>query len=188
MNNRIRAVRKAKGLTLAELGKRARPPTTAQTIGRLETGERKLTLDWLEKIAGALDVQPLELLEFHGDTDIPIAGTLAQNGRVTAPGAEALRLSAPGQNPVALKVAVKAFEFEIGDTVVCEQSSAPDFADCLGKECLITLDSGERRFGRLLHGSAPGLYTVIPPGEDGAVYYDIPVTAAARRSMLIRYY
>ena len=36
MINSIRAVRRAKGLTLEEVGQRCDPPTTAQTIGRLE--------------------------------------------------------------------------------------------------------------------------------------------------------
>ena len=34
MINRIRDVRREKGLTLAEVGQRCTPPTTAQTIGR----------------------------------------------------------------------------------------------------------------------------------------------------------
>ncbi|RYD56142.1 MAG: XRE family transcriptional regulator, partial [Sphingomonadales bacterium] len=34
----IREVRRAKGLTLEDVAQRCSPPTTAQTIGRLETG------------------------------------------------------------------------------------------------------------------------------------------------------
>ena len=37
MITRIREVRKAKGLTLEQVGALCDPPTTAQTIGRLET-------------------------------------------------------------------------------------------------------------------------------------------------------
>ena len=40
MLSRIRDVRRAKGLTLADVAERCKPPTTAQTIGRLETGTR----------------------------------------------------------------------------------------------------------------------------------------------------
>ena len=36
----IRDIRRAKGLTLQEVADRCVPPTTAQTIGRLETGTR----------------------------------------------------------------------------------------------------------------------------------------------------
>ena len=44
MQSRIRDVRKAKGLTLADVAARCKPATTAQTIGRLETGTRVLSL------------------------------------------------------------------------------------------------------------------------------------------------
>jgi transcriptional regulator with XRE-family HTH domain len=52
----IREVRQAKGLTLADVAARCVPPTTAQTIGRLETGTRTVSVDWLNRIATALGV------------------------------------------------------------------------------------------------------------------------------------
>ena len=55
MINRIRDVRKHKRMTLADVAARCLPPTTAQTIGRLETGMRNLSLDWMNKIAAAAD-------------------------------------------------------------------------------------------------------------------------------------
>ena len=62
MINRIRAIRKDRGLTLADLAERCDPPTTAQTIGRLETGMRNLSLAWMERIGGALGVDPESLV------------------------------------------------------------------------------------------------------------------------------
>ncbi|HKX36332.1 MAG TPA: helix-turn-helix transcriptional regulator, partial [Rhizorhapis sp.] len=40
----IREIRKAKGLTLEDVAQRCDPPTTAQTIGRLETGTRTVSV------------------------------------------------------------------------------------------------------------------------------------------------
>ncbi|MGE5722614.1 MAG: helix-turn-helix domain-containing protein, partial [Sphingomonadales bacterium] len=40
MITRIREVRRAKGMTLQDVAGRCDPPTTPQTIGRLETGTR----------------------------------------------------------------------------------------------------------------------------------------------------
>eukprot|EP01041_Mallomonas_annulata_P021883 gene21883-42057_t len=62
MTNRIRDIRKAKGLTLADLAAACDPPTTAQTIGRLETGMRRLSLGWMNKIAAAMGVEPASLM------------------------------------------------------------------------------------------------------------------------------
>src|SRR3546814_10606454 len=56
MITRIREVRKAKGLTLEQVGALCVPPTTAQTIGRLETGTRTVSVNWLNRIARALGV------------------------------------------------------------------------------------------------------------------------------------
>jgi transcriptional regulator with XRE-family HTH domain len=56
--NRIRDIRKQKGMTLAEVAAACTPPTTAQTIGRLETGMRNLSLVWMNRIASALGVDP----------------------------------------------------------------------------------------------------------------------------------
>src|SRR4249919_3315982 len=63
MITRIREVRKAKGMTLEDVGKRCSPPTTAQTIGRLETGTRTVSVGWLNRIADALKVEAADLVD-----------------------------------------------------------------------------------------------------------------------------
>ena len=66
MQNRIYELRKEQGLTLACLAEKT--GSTAQQIGRLEKGERRLTTDWMEKIAHALDVLPEDLMSSsHGE-------------------------------------------------------------------------------------------------------------------------
>lgn len=58
--NRIREVRKSKGVTQAQLG--ARVGISAIHVGHVELGRRNLTLDLMEKIADALGASPNELL------------------------------------------------------------------------------------------------------------------------------
>lgn len=58
--NRIREQRKARGLTLKQLGPLINLHFTA--VGKLERGESALTQYWMEKIAEALQVQPADLL------------------------------------------------------------------------------------------------------------------------------
>lgn len=58
----IRAAREAKGLTLEKVAARVKPPTRYQTIGRLEKAERTLTVAWIERIAKALEVDPVSLV------------------------------------------------------------------------------------------------------------------------------
>lgn len=189
METRIRELRRARGLTLQDLADRIRPePTTAQTIGRLETGARKISLEWLEKIADALSLHPAELLNYGSNDDIPVRGLLTRDGTLAPAGSETLYLRAPARRPVALKVAHAVGDFDVGDTVICETSEESDFTDCIGRDCLVTLDDGRQVFGRLIRGSTDNRYTVVSAGEDGPVIYDAAVIEAARPVMLLRHY
>lgn len=58
--NRIKEVRKSRGLTLQSLADMI--GTDKSQINRLERGERRLTTEWLERLAGALGCTPADLL------------------------------------------------------------------------------------------------------------------------------
>ena len=58
--NRIRLLRKARGLTLADLAPRA--GMTNGHLQKLEVGERELTLPVMERIAAAMSVSVADLL------------------------------------------------------------------------------------------------------------------------------
>ena len=60
MINRIKELREARGLTLQEVADIA--GTSPQQIQRLENGNRRLTDDWMRRIAPILRVHPAELL------------------------------------------------------------------------------------------------------------------------------
>jgi Predicted transcriptional regulators len=60
VENRIRAYREAKGLSLDQLASLA--GTSNQQISNLETGKRRLTADWLRSLGVALGCHPWELV------------------------------------------------------------------------------------------------------------------------------
>lgn len=60
MENRIAELRRARGLTLKALAERV--GTTNQQISHLEKGRRRLTMEWMERIAAALECHPFELV------------------------------------------------------------------------------------------------------------------------------
>lgn len=64
--NRIKQLRKDKGLTLQALAELV--GTDKSQINRLERGERRLTTEWMERLAGALACTPADLL---ANTSIP---------------------------------------------------------------------------------------------------------------------
>src|SRR5690606_146714 len=83
--NRIRDIRRQKGMTLAEVAAACDPPTTAQTIGRLETGMRNLSLAWMNRIAAALGVDPELLVKGESDAQPQVVARLTENGPEALP-------------------------------------------------------------------------------------------------------
>ena len=89
MITRIREVRRARGMTLDDVAKACTPPTTPQTIGRLETGTRTVSVGWLNRIASALGVDAADLVDHPDRAELPVVATLGVNGAM-APKRQAL--------------------------------------------------------------------------------------------------
>ncbi|RNJ61849.1 MAG: XRE family transcriptional regulator [Porphyrobacter sp. IPPAS B-1204] len=172
MTNRIRDIRKAKGLTLADLGAACDPPTTAQTIGRLETGMRQLSLTWMNRIAAALGVEPATLMRAEAAAPAQIIAELGSNGAeaLTAP-REALLpselTSEDGPAPLVLAVRDSVGEYRPGDLVwlrVLDPDQAQGAINrAMNRDCLVPRPGGRFAFGRLIdrRGTLVGL---LPPG------------------------
>lgn len=64
MENRIKELRKERDWSQAKLAEIVEAHFT--TIQKLETGKQKLTTEWMERLAGALNVRPVELIEPPG--------------------------------------------------------------------------------------------------------------------------
>lgn len=63
--NRIRAIRRRRGLSQAQLAERCFPQTTAPTIEKLENGKMELTLTWMLRLAEALNEHPGDFIDFN---------------------------------------------------------------------------------------------------------------------------
>src|SRR5580765_7266672 len=80
MITRIREVRRARGMTLDDVARKCDPPTTPQTIGRLETGTRTVSVGWLNRIARALGVEAQDLVQGGETSDLGVAALLGPGG------------------------------------------------------------------------------------------------------------
>jgi len=168
MTNRIRDIRKAKGLTLADLAEACNPPTTAQTIGRLETGMRQLSLTWMNRIAAALGVEPATLMRAEAAAPAQIVAELAAAGpeALSTPREALLPSELSGEDgPAPLVLAVKdsVGEYRPGDLVWLRPLDPEDAASAINRDCLLPRPGGRFAFGRLIdrRGSLVGL---LPPG------------------------
>lgn len=150
MISRIREVRKAKGLTLDEIAKRCNPPTTAQTIGRLETGMRTLSLGWLNRIAGALGVDSAELLALPDQDELPVAAILDHKGAHALKKAEAISQPTIERDMVALRVKSSIGDYRAGDDVWLSRRTPDQYGAALNRDILVPRPGGRFLFGRMI--------------------------------------
>lgn len=177
MLTRLREIRKAKGLTLQQVAERATPPTTAQTIGRLETGVRTLSVGWIDRIAAALEVAPEELIALPDGGDINIWGAVGSDGKISdADGYFRMQLEV--QEPVALRIDHNQGSYLEGDTLICSAKLPQDWGDALGKDCVIEDGEGKRYFGKLTRYT-DGAADLASHGASGGITTNISVVMLA---------
>ena len=150
MLSRMRDVRKAKGMTLAQVAARCDPPTTAQTIGRLETGMRTLSIDWVNRIAAALGVDASALVEHAAREDVGVAAILGPNG-VHAPKKAAIVLPpTPSSDLMAVTVSTSIGDYRAGDEIWCRTLGEDEYGKALNRDVLVPRPAGRFLFGRMI--------------------------------------
>lgn len=159
----IREVRRAKGLTLDDVAQRCAPPTTAQTIGRLETGTRTVSVGWLNRIAAALEVDAADLVRLPDRPEIAVAAVLDGNG-AQAPRREAHVVPPRGEpGLVAVTVSGGIGDYRMGDEIWCMRLAPEDFSGALNRDVLVPRPAGRFVFGRLI-GREEGKLHLLPLG------------------------
>lgn len=179
MINRIREIRRARSLTLAQLAARCDPPTTAQTIGRLETGTRNLSLKWMDRIGAALGVDPEQLVRSDkaerprviaelGLSDIealPVPREAVMPHEIASVGEEASFL--------VIEVLAAISEYRSGDLVWLRriETAQPNEAikAAINRDCLVPRPGGRFAFGRLIDAvpSETGARIGLLPAQSG---------------------
>jgi transcriptional regulator with XRE-family HTH domain len=98
----IKTLREKRGLSRGQLGQMLTPQTPRQTIEKLEKGDIPLTVEWIEKIAVALEVDPASLVAGE-------SGEFALSEQVSIEVARSLvRVALPGVQPSPANVQVLA--------------------------------------------------------------------------------
>ncbi|HET9428969.1 MAG TPA: helix-turn-helix transcriptional regulator [Allosphingosinicella sp.] len=185
MRTRIREIRRARGMTLQDVAERCAPPTTPQTIGRLETGRRTVSIHWLNRIAGALGVEATDLILLPAREDPPLVAVLANDG-VRAFGRDAVALApraAPGT--VAVVVESGTGDYRGGDEIWLSRLTPEAYSSALNRDVLVPRPTGRFVFGRLIGREGNRLQILsLGAGRRQIVVTDPPWIAVA--AVLIR--
>ncbi|HEX2802806.1 MAG TPA: helix-turn-helix transcriptional regulator [Sphingomicrobium sp.] len=179
MITRIREVRRARGMTLDEVARACVPPTTPQTIGRLETGSRTVSVGWLNRIANALEVDAADLVESGGEKmDVPVAAIVSANG-ANAPKRTAIVVPPrPKAGDIAVTVSASAGDYRAGDEIWCETLQPEEFGRALNRDVLVPRPGGRFLFGRLIGREAPN------EGESSGKLHLLPLGAGMRQQVI----
>jgi len=186
--NRIRDIRKQKGMTLAEVAAACSPPTTAQTIGRLETGMRNLSLVWMNRIGAALGVDPELLVKGEAAGQPTIVARLTEAGAEALPSPRdaILPVDLGGDSPLlCLAVETPQGEYRAGDQLWLRRLSPDEAPRLINRDVLAPRPGGRFAFGRLIdrQGTLVGL---LPPGAgQRQIVIDNPAWLAVAE-MLVR--
>lgn len=171
----IREIRRARGLTLADVAARCNPRTTAQTVGRLETGTRTVSVGWLNRIAAALGVEAADLVKLPDRTDVPIAAWLDADGAHARAQAATAAAPRPAPGMIAVRVTGAVGDYRSGDVLWCAMAGPDDFGAALNRDVLVPRAAGRFVFGRLIGRDGTRLQLLPPgPGNRQAVVPDAP--------------
>lgn len=179
MITRIREARRARGMTLDEVARACHPPTTPQTIGRLETGARTVSVGWLNRIAAALEVEASDLVDGGGErAELPVAAILTASG-ANAPKRTAIVIPPKaGTDQMAMLVAASVGDYRAGDEIWCDSLAPEDFARALNRDVLVPRPAGRFLFGRLIGREAPA------PAQAGGKLHLLAPGAGSRQSVV----
>ena len=181
MITRIREVRRAQGLTLDEVAQRCEPPTTAQTIGRLETGTRTVSVGWLNRIAKALGVDAQDLVAAGEDRPRLNVAALVGHSGATAPKRAAIVVPPKAKaDQLAVLVVSSLGDYRAGDEIWCDSLEPADFSRALNRDVLVPRPAGRFLFGRLINRDAEKLQILpLEPGGRQQVVTNPPWLAVA---------
>ena len=179
MITRIREVRRAKNLTLLDVAHACLPPTTAQTIGRLETGTRTVSVGWLNRIAAALGVTAGDLVELPDRAALPVVAILGREGAHAPRNDSVAAPPMPQGDMVAIKVEDGIGDYRRSDVIWCLKVAPSAYATLLNRDVLLPRPGGRFIFGRLIGREGDRLQILpLEPGGKQQIVSD-PAWAAS---------
>ncbi len=151
MITRIREVRRARGMTLDDVARACQPKTTPQTIGRLETGTRTVSVGWLNRIANALGVEAQDLVAGGDSAELKVAAIIGQGSAVAPRKTSIVVPPRVDDGQIAILVGASVGDYRAGDELWCDALKPGEFGRALNRDVLVPRPAGRFLFGRLIN-------------------------------------
>lgn len=193
MGNRIKQERLARGVTIEQLAEMT--GLSPSYLSRLQNSKRPVSLTHIDKIAEALGVDRVALVE-KGVSSVPVVGYVGAGAQTTLyaegdgeAGDEFDAVAAP-ENATPHTVAVEVRGVSLGELfdrwlIYYDDRRDPVTSDLVGKLCVVGLTDGRILVKKLKRGQLPGHFTLLsntePPIYDAALVWAARVTNMAPR-------
>jgi len=138
-------------MTLDDVARKCDPPTTPQTIGRLETGTRTVSVGWLNRIARALGVDAQDLVQAGEAAQINVAAVIGPGGAVAPKRSAIVVAPRVDDSQVGVIVAASVGDYRSGDEIWCDTLQPGNYALALNRDVLVPRPAGRFLFGRLIN-------------------------------------
>lgn len=182
MITRIREVRRARGMTLDDVARRCDPPTTPQTVGRLETGTRTVSVGWLNRIAKALGVEAQDLVQGSDAAELKVAAILGPGGAIAPKRAAIVAPPRVDEGQIAVIVGASIGDYRSGDELWCQTLAPDEYVRALNRDVLVPRPAGRFLFGRLINRDEEKLQILpLEPGGRQQVVATPPWLAVATK-------
>ncbi|MBV1885587.1 MAG: helix-turn-helix domain-containing protein [Parvibaculaceae bacterium] len=172
LNNRIRQVRKSRGLTQTQLATLV--GSTAATISRLETTDMTLSTRWVERLGVALDILPGDLLVTPSHViHIPTLGEFDVMGILesgTLPPQQLAPVQLLFENTLGASLSADIGPYKANDFVVARLVPYEQLALLLGKDCLFRDPSGIIHLRKLI-AVEENMLTLEDIGAQGSLFH-----------------
>lgn len=188
MRNKIRTFRKQRGITLDRLGLLI--GLTAQSLSRIENGKMRLSTEWLARIADALNVSPLDLLDTETASGPQLIGEINAGGVCAEQAVQSFRIELPVAPAIVVRMAQSCGPYRMGEFLVCSRLPTAQLSHALTRDCVVALPSGETRLCRLAARikipRKPYLYTLAGLESGSWVLQNQPLAWAAPVKMRLQ--
>ena len=186
MQTKIRHFRKMRGLTLRDLADLV--GTTPQTVQRLETANMTVSTDWLEKIAQALNVRVVDLLDEGRGGGIQLLGVLGRGDRI-APGPESdtFTIDVPADDPVAIEITDRCGPYSAGTILIGNRYSGDNLANASGRNAIVSTRDGTLALRRVVLLADSRTYSLVSLHSGGEITHGAQIDWAAPIVMTVTY-
>ena len=186
MQTRIRQFRRQRNMTLRALADLV--GTTPQTIQRLETANMTVSTDWLERLAQALGVRVVDLLEDSQRGKIPLLGTLGRGDRISQGAVvDQISLDLPADDPVAIEISDRFGPYQAGTILIGNRYRGDNVANAAGRNAIVALTDGSVLLRRIVVLPDGKSITLVSLGSGGEITHGADLEWAAPIVMSVCY-